>query len=90
MISKIILTIIVLAICFLIVHVTEQNVAPQHATNLVIEGVKNIDNMADNQAQMRTEQNAQNWLDVIIYFLCLGFLIWIWKRPIQKTYLKKI
>ena len=88
MVGRIILTVLVLVLCFSITQLIEQKVAPQHATSLVIKGVENGDLMADNQALARTEQNAQNLLNPVLYGISFGFLILIWIEPIKEWYKK--
>jgi len=75
MVGRIILTVVVLALCFIAVQTIEQKVAPSHATGLVIDGVANVDTMEGNQAQARIEQNAQNWLYPLVGLIGVGCLV---------------
>jgi hypothetical protein len=86
MVSKIVLSVLVLIACFFALQIIEQNVAPQHATGLVIEGVNQPDLMADNQAQMRIEQHSQNLLDPMIYLIAIGLCFLIWWKDIKKAF----
>jgi len=86
MIGKIILTVVVLILCFVVINVMEQKVAPGHATGLVIEGVGNVGVMEGNQAQVRIEQNAQNWLFPVVSLTGVGLLFLIWKKPVIKAF----
>lgn len=84
MVSKIILTVFVLLICFVSTQLLVQKVAPNRAADLAIEQIK--ENGA--REQLRIEQNAQNYLDPVAYLLTIGFLVWIWKEPVIKLYNK--
>jgi len=85
MVIKIILTILVIVACFIGLKTMEQNVAPQHATDLVITGVNDTDLMANKQAQMRIEQDSQNHLDWIFYVVGTGLCLVIWRKDIFKN-----
>ena len=80
MVGRIILTVVVLALCFITIQVMEQRVAPSHASDLAIESVENPEVMP----QLRIEQNAQNWLDPVCYLVTVGLLVGIWLNPVVK------
>jgi hypothetical protein len=86
MVSKIVISLLVLVVCFFAFQLVEQNVAPQHATGLVIEGVNQPDLMADNQAQMRIEQNSQNLLYPTVVLSCFVLIALIWKKEIKDVF----
>ena len=82
MVGRIILTVLVLVACFFIIQVVEQKIAPSHASQLAVDSVNDPAAME----QLRIEQNAQNWLDPIVYICAIGLLYWIWSKPIKKLY----
>ena len=86
MIGRIILTVVVLILNFVVINAMEQKVAPDHVTRLVIEGVENVGVMEGNQAQVRIEQNAQNWLLPVVSLTAVGLLFLIWEKPATKVF----
>ena len=56
MVGKIILTLLVIVVCFFTLQYMEQRVAPTHASDLAIEQIKEN----GSREQMRIEQHAQN------------------------------
>jgi len=84
MVGRIILTIVVLILGFVSIQVIEQKVAPDHASDLVIDQVKN----ETSGAQIRVEQNTQNWYHPITLLIMFIFMVWIWTEPLEKLYVK--
>ena len=82
MLNRIIFTVVVLALFFLILQITEQKIVPSHASDLAIEQLQ--ENGA--REQLRIEQNAQNWLDPLCYFIVIICLFLIWRKSAIKLF----
>ena len=80
MVGRIILTVMILALCFITIQVVEQKVAPSHASDLAIEQIKE----KGAREQLRIEQNTQNWLYPLCSLATIGFLVIIWEKPVVK------
>lgn len=84
MIKKIILTVMVLVICFVAMQILEQKVAPSHAAELAIRQFEED----GSREQLRIEQNAQNLLNPVLCIIVIGLLILIWWEELKKIYKK--
>ena len=77
---RVVLTVFVLAVCFIVTQVLEQKVLPGRAADLAIEQLE--ENGA--REQLRIEQNAQNWLDPVAYLITLVFIGLVWYKPMKE------
>lgn len=78
MVGRIILTLVILIVGFMTIQVIEQKIAPDHTADLVMEQVEN----ETSGAQIRVEQNAQNWYSSVIFLSIIGIIFWIWNKSI--------
>ena len=90
MVSKIVLSIIVVLVTIAIMSVVHERVAPNIGTNLALSAPDLIDpstGVAEAPVDTSTSrmwQKAENWVDPIVYLSMISILAGIWRKELNK------
>lgn len=85
MIPRIILTVVIIVVCFFTISIMEQKVAPNVSADLAVNQLKED----GSREEMRILENSHNWIDPVCYLASLSLISLIWYKPIKK-YIKEI
>lgn len=80
MIGRIILTLLVIMVCFASIQIVNQKLAPNKADDLAIKQI----NEDGSRELLRAEQISRNWYNPFIVLIGFLLMFLIWKNPVEK------